>query len=54
MSYRMSDDAPLYALVILAGIAIVAVVVGDLQPLDAAYSLLEATQPPAAWTAGTR
>jgi glycosyltransferase involved in cell wall biosynthesis len=34
--------------------AIVAMVVGDLQPLDAAYSLLEATQPPAAWTAGTR
>jgi glycosyltransferase involved in cell wall biosynthesis len=34
--------------------AIVAMVVGDLQPLDAAYGLLEATQPPAAWTAGTR
>jgi hypothetical protein len=34
--------------------AIVAMVVGDVQPLDAAYGLLEATQPPATWTAGTR
>jgi polyisoprenyl-phosphate glycosyltransferase len=34
--------------------AIVAMVVGDVQPLDAAYGLLQATQPPAAWTAGTR
>jgi hypothetical protein len=27
MGYRLSDDAPLYALVILAGIVIIAVVV---------------------------
>jgi glycosyltransferase involved in cell wall biosynthesis len=33
---------------------IVASVVGEARPLDAAYGLLEATRPPAAWTAGTR
>jgi len=33
--------------------AIVSTVVGDVQPLDAAYGLLEATRPPSAWTAGT-
>ncbi|HLK22491.1 MAG TPA: glycosyltransferase family 2 protein [Bryobacteraceae bacterium] len=34
--------------------AIVSMVVGNVQPLDAAYGLLEATQPPVARTAGTR
>jgi len=33
---------------------IVAAVVGDVRPQEAAYGLLEATQPPAAWTAGGR
>jgi polyisoprenyl-phosphate glycosyltransferase len=34
--------------------AIVASVIGDLHPLDAAYGLLEASGQPAAWTARTR
>jgi glycosyltransferase involved in cell wall biosynthesis len=34
--------------------AIVASVIGELQPLDASYGLLEATQPPAAWMARTQ
>src|ERR1035438_9544381 len=33
---------------------IVASVVGEVRPLEAAYGLLDATRPPAAWTAGTR
>ncbi|MGD0296893.1 MAG: glycosyltransferase family 2 protein, partial [Bryobacteraceae bacterium] len=33
---------------------IVAAVVGDVRPQEAAYGLLEATNPPAAWSAGAR